>query len=110
MIDMTWLLRLPPAQQQVYFQGPALKPPPGVKPNFTDPPNQNVMGYIILIICAVIVAVLVTLQLYSRIFYHKKFAIEDGEWSYLHNAMTLLIQSGVTVAALVYFSNPKSDF
>lgn len=80
MIDMSWLLQLPVAKQQAYFQGPALKPPPGVVPDFAHPPNQNVMGYAVLILCATVVAVLVTLQLYSRVIYHKKFAIEDGMW------------------------------
>ncbi|KAF2726556.1 hypothetical protein EJ04DRAFT_582595 [Polyplosphaeria fusca] len=78
MKDLTALLHLPPAQQEVYFEGPALQPPPGVRPNFTDPPNQNAMGLGVLILCTSIVVLLVTIQLYTRIFYRRKFAIVDG--------------------------------
>lgn len=77
MVSMSWLLKLPPAQQKAYFEGPALKPPPGVKPNFVDPPNQNTMGYAVLSTQASIVAILVVVQMYSRIVYHRKITIAD---------------------------------
>lgn len=77
MIDMTWLLLLPAAKQQAYFEGPALKPPPGVLPDFAHPPNRDPLGFGLLISVSVIAATLVAAQMYSRIFYHKKFAIED---------------------------------
>jgi hypothetical protein len=80
MIDMTWLLQLPPVKQQAYFDGPALKPPLGVKPNFAHPPNHDQLGFGILISVSIIATVLVIFQMYSRIFYHKKFAIEDCEY------------------------------
>ncbi|RYP01506.1 hypothetical protein DL764_006201 [Monosporascus ibericus] len=32
---------LPPAQQEAILNGPAHAPPPGVTPNFEDPPNNN---------------------------------------------------------------------
>ncbi|RYO83336.1 hypothetical protein DL766_002688 [Monosporascus sp. MC13-8B] len=32
---------LSPAQQQAILHGPAMRPPPGIEPNFTDPPNRN---------------------------------------------------------------------
>lgn len=73
---MTWLLQLPPAAQQAYFEGPALKPPLGVKPDFANPPNQNSLGYGVLIAMPVIVTILGSAQIYSRILYHRKFAVE----------------------------------
>ncbi|KAK5988233.1 hypothetical protein PT974_12373 [Cladobotryum mycophilum] len=44
---MDGFLNLSPAQQQALLDGPALKPPPGVVPNFIDPPNRTTTGYII---------------------------------------------------------------
>ncbi|RYP84725.1 hypothetical protein DL770_005177 [Monosporascus sp. CRB-9-2] len=35
---------LPPAQQEAILNGPAHAPPPGVIPNFEDPPNNNTSG------------------------------------------------------------------
>lgn len=68
---------LTPAQRQKALEGPALLPPPGVKPNFTDPPNQNDLGYGLLSACAVICAIVVCIRLYAKIFCRRKMDIED---------------------------------
>ncbi|RYP18288.1 hypothetical protein DL765_004008 [Monosporascus sp. GIB2] len=44
---------LPPAQQEAILNGPALAPPPGVMPNFDDPPNNNMFTLVVIGILSV---------------------------------------------------------
>lgn len=79
MKDLSFINALPLAQQQALLNGPALSPPFGVKPNFTDPLNLNRVGYGVIISSAIICGLLVSLRIYSRWFYHKTLHIEDGK-------------------------------
>jgi hypothetical protein len=90
MIDMSWLLKLPPSRQQELLEGPALKPPaPNIRPNFDDPPNYNSLGWGTFTTLPALAAILVAVQLYSRIVYHKKFAVEDGTFPCCRNFQRL---------------------
>jgi hypothetical protein len=77
--DLSFINDLPLSQQLALLNGPALKPPPGVTPNLAHPPNHNEVGYGVLISSAVICTLLVSLRLYSRMFYHRKFDLEDSK-------------------------------
>ncbi|KAI1116622.1 hypothetical protein F5Y14DRAFT_439754 [Nemania sp. NC0429] len=56
---------------------PALQPPPGVVPNFDDPPNRNIEAHIGISICVFIVFTGVSLRAYSRIFCMRQVHLED---------------------------------
>lgn len=71
------LSNLTAALQQAMLEGPALMPPPGVQPNFVDPPNQNTLGYALLSICYSISASMVGIRLFARISRYKRMDIED---------------------------------
>jgi hypothetical protein len=64
---------------------PALSPPPGVVPNFDDPPNGNVQAHFGIAISLVLVASSASLRAYSRIFCIKQVKLEDCE---LHTFIT----------------------
>lgn len=64
-------------QQLVLLLGPAMKPPPGVMPNFAHPPSRNVEGYAAVITCLVLAVILVAFRLYAKIFCMKKVHTED---------------------------------
>ena len=65
--------RLSPALQEMILQGPALPPPPGVSPT-TD--RRNV-GWVVVVMCSVLITFSVIVRLYSKIFITKKFMLED---------------------------------
>ncbi|CAI6340857.1 unnamed protein product [Periconia digitata] len=76
MIDLSAINALPPAVQQRLFEGPALASPDGIS-QFSNPPNWNSLGYGVAITGIVTVGVLVSVQIYSRLRYHRKFGLED---------------------------------
>jgi hypothetical protein len=68
---------LTPAQKEQFLNGPALGPPPGVVPNFTDAPNRTALCFGITITCVVLVTFGAIIRLYTRIFCIKKMRVED---------------------------------
>lgn len=79
-IDMSSLdeiYKLPKAEQDTIVAGPAIAAPNGTVANFIDPPNQNITGEVTTPICIVIVMILVSLRLYSRIFILRVRHLED---------------------------------
>lgn len=45
---------------------PAITPPPGVVPNFDDPPNSNTMALVVMSICLAVSTIAIVLRFYSR--------------------------------------------
>ncbi|KAI1754179.1 cytochrome P450 [Xylaria castorea] len=66
---------LGPSEQQL--NGPALAPPDGVVPNFTNPPNEDALGIAVISICLVLATTAGLLRAYSRIIVTAKLRIED---------------------------------
>jgi hypothetical protein len=75
------LTNLPPAWQKAVLEGPAFRPPAGVQPDFTNPPNQNSLGYALLIICGIVSTVMTGIRLYAKLASSRKLGIEDCEFS-----------------------------
>jgi hypothetical protein len=69
---------LTPAQMAAFLNGPALAPPPGVVPNFVDPPNNNPLCFAVSILSITLATVMVLVRLYSKIFCTKQLRWEDG--------------------------------
>ena len=55
-----------PEQLQALLEGSALAPPPGVLPNFTDPPNSRRTGVVGLLVTLVLSTLAVTMRIYIR--------------------------------------------
>jgi hypothetical protein len=70
---------LPPALQQSILDGPALLPPSGVKPNFTNPSNGNTSGIMLLVICLFFAITATIGRAYSRLVIQRKLYLEDCE-------------------------------
>ncbi|PVI04304.1 hypothetical protein DM02DRAFT_586241 [Periconia macrospinosa] len=60
------------------MNGPALKPPPGVKPDFSEFTSRNSLAHGVFSASIVVSTILVGLQIYSRVKCYRKFAIEEG--------------------------------
>lgn len=58
--------------------GPALAPPPGVVPNFDNPPNNNPLAIGVITACAAVSTLCLVLRGYTRVFLLKKVQIEEG--------------------------------
>ncbi|KAI1817062.1 hypothetical protein GGS20DRAFT_582759 [Poronia punctata] len=56
---------------------PPQSPPPGMNPNFENPPNGNLQAHFGIAICLALVFVGVSLRIYSRVFCIKDVKLED---------------------------------
>jgi hypothetical protein len=68
-----------PTEQKDFLDGPALAPPQGVKPNFHIPPDMNVSILTIIVVCAVVSTLSVTIRVYARVFCLRIIRVEDCE-------------------------------
>ncbi|KAI0415520.1 hypothetical protein F5X98DRAFT_346232 [Xylaria grammica] len=66
-----------PEQQAMNFDKPALEPPPGIQPNFDNPPNGNIQAHFGIAICIFLVFVGASLRAYSKIVCMKEVKLED---------------------------------
>lgn len=73
----TLFAALTPEEKQAFLNGPALAPPPGVVPNFTNPPNRLRLCVGVTVITITVSVIVVFLRLYTRIFRVKKMRLED---------------------------------
>ena len=78
---MSAFAALTPAQQVTLLEGPALTPPPGIRPNLDDPPNRNVLTYGVLFTCAGFAAIIVAVRLYAKAFCNRRVDVEDCEYT-----------------------------
>lgn len=81
---MSWdtivdLLSLSPEQQDRILDEAALPPPNGIVPSLKNPPNGNTLCLVMITFCSSIVALVVALRAYARIFVVRKLSIEDGK-------------------------------
>lgn len=60
------------------LNGPALPPPPGVEPNFENPPHSNALGYGLLSVMLAMGMLAITFRIYARISQVRRLGIEDG--------------------------------
>lgn len=67
-----------PEELQRIMEGPAMRPPPGVIPNFTDPEDSNKKITILCAVAAVIGTPFVCIRLYTRWALIRKVVFEDG--------------------------------
>ncbi|GAB1315321.1 hypothetical protein MFIFM68171_05531 [Madurella fahalii] len=68
---------LPPAVQEQIFNGPARAPPPGVVPNFDNPPNRTSEAIAVIVLCLFLSTTAVLGRIYSKVFILKKVRLED---------------------------------
>ena len=62
---------------QKLLNGPGMSPPPGVKPNFVNPPNLEKEFYIDLILCLTISVLVVAMRMWTKVRVMRKVMIED---------------------------------
>lgn len=65
------------------LQGPAGAPPPGVVPNFDNPPNLHRVGDAVLITCFVVATLALLLRVYTKLFLIRQFKISDCTYPYV---------------------------
>lgn len=69
------------ASLEAILEGPGLKPPPGVVPNFVDPPSQSAANVATQSICMILGTVCVFIRLYTRFFIVRSHGWEDCKQS-----------------------------
>ncbi|KAK8068311.1 Serine hydrolase FSH [Apiospora saccharicola] len=75
------LLSLSPTEQEAFLNGPGMKPPPNVVPDFENPRNLTHAAYVILIVCIALVAVVVAPVIYTKVVHVRKLQWEDVDSS-----------------------------
>lgn len=61
----------------MHLNSPALPPPSGEEPNFVNPPNLNVLFYVVDVGCILISAVVLAIRLYTKACIIRKVVLED---------------------------------
>ena len=69
------------AAAEAMLNGPGLQPPPGVIPNFVDPPSQAHWVYVVLPICLAVSTPFVWIRLYSVFFVLKSHGWADCSYN-----------------------------
>ncbi|KAJ2989639.1 hypothetical protein NUW58_g3371 [Xylaria curta] len=59
---------LTPHEYDPILNLPAFPPPPGITPNYVNPPTQNVLAITVVVLCASVASVLFLIRVYSRLF------------------------------------------
>lgn len=62
---------------QATLNGPAMVPPPGVIPNFVDPPSLRHAATTMLALYLVLSMIVVLMRMYTKIFILRQMASED---------------------------------
>ena len=86
---------------------PALVAPPGVTPNFIEPPNQNGLAWFVTTICMVVATLCVFLRGYAKVWLARKVETEEilMVLAYVRNAspfqvLHLILEPRVPTGAL----------
>ena len=68
---------LTPAQLQALLDGPAGVPPPGVIPNFVDPPNYDTRAVTVMAIGSTVSMFVLLIRIYTKAFIIRSLVLED---------------------------------
>ena len=68
-----------PEELQKILNGPSMVPPPGVIPNFVDPPNLRLCFTISVVLCLSIPTMVLFMRMYAKIFIIRKADWADCE-------------------------------
>lgn len=70
------------AALQKLLDGPAMKPPLGIKPNFTDPPNFRTAMLVVEVIFLVIPTLAIFMRLYTKARINRNVTLDDCKTSW----------------------------
>lgn len=73
-------------QLQMLLNGPAGKPPPGIRPNFVDPPSLNAISTAMNIFEMILVTLVVFMRMYTKLYITRSTCYEDCK-STLHRRL-----------------------
>ena len=65
------------AALRTLLEGPAMSPPPGILPDFHNPPNLNIFVALTITLCVTFATVAVLLRMYTKVFILRALAWED---------------------------------
>ncbi|KAH7039799.1 uncharacterized protein B0I36DRAFT_280112 [Microdochium trichocladiopsis] len=88
---------LSPAEAEAMWNGPALEPPPGVTPKYTDRSTALEVLYVACALVLIIATGSAGLRAYSRICIVKKVRIEDSFIAYVGGVYAFMIKCGAFV-------------
>lgn len=78
-----------PKEFEAAMNEPAGPPPPGVVPNFDNPPNMKSAGIGVLIAFFALASLALLLRLYTRFFIVRQFKVSDCKYTFLRTLLSL---------------------
>lgn len=72
-------MSMSPEQLASLLAQPALDPPEGVTPDFSNPPNRNGLAWFVTTFCTVVTALCCLIRAYTKIWVARTLKIEEGE-------------------------------
>ncbi|KAI9747944.1 MAG: hypothetical protein M1815_003738 [Lichina confinis] len=79
---------------------PALEPPPGVTPNFVDPPSRSYITVIVVTLGLVLTTPLFLLRMYTRYYINRRLWWDD--WATLFGWLGLFAFAGILIETIKY--------
>ena len=68
---------LHPLEKAIARDAPAAPPPPGIVPNFQDPPNLRAVGQFVIIFCFLLATAALIVRVYTKLFIIRRFTVSD---------------------------------
>lgn len=97
-----------PEEREALLQGPAATPPPGLESNLTDPPNQRVASYFMIIFFGFLATFALVIRVYTRAFILRRFKIADCKLTACNLAGVSLTASDSLILGWVLTLSPLS--
>ena len=69
------------AQLQALLNGPAGPPPPGVTPNFVNPPNHTTLAIAVMTVGLTASTLVLLMRIYTKVYLIRSLALEDCEYT-----------------------------
>ena len=65
------------ADIQNQLDGPALAPPPGVTPNFVNPPSFFTFSVVVVTLCLLFSTLAICMRMYTKLYIIRRVVLED---------------------------------
>ncbi|CAI6081636.1 unnamed protein product [Clonostachys chloroleuca] len=82
---------------------PAAKPPPGMMPNFVNPPNHNAASVALIIVCLTLATFFYMIRIYSKVIIPRKLTVEDGIATIAFGCFIGMIWAGLSLWKTIGF-------
>lgn len=82
---------MPPMTPELLAKTPAGKPPPGVVPNFIDPPSRAPRATAAIVVLLTVMVVILSMRMYSKSRFSRNLGMDD--WMALAAGVSVFLDS-----------------